>query len=189
MRSITHGTYLLPSKNTCGFPRSVGFRWSRPADLQVRLGNILLRSNKKKVHRVVERAFRKNSNANTRHKAQVSVPFYFRSSVGLTQIHDPYQVTSMGTHEQKCFLPNPNLQRYLFLINTAAFHPNWRSVRMWLRSCQSPLQSQRSRRRRSYAEPAITEIKNVQPAEDQMLKGGRGELFFMQLDLGDLSIL
>jgi len=43
--------------------------------------------------------------------------------------------------------------------------------------------------RRSYAEAAITGIKNAPPAEDQVVKGGRGELFFIQLDLGDLSII
>lgn len=33
MRSDTYGPYPLPSKNTCGFPRPAGSRWSRPADL------------------------------------------------------------------------------------------------------------------------------------------------------------
>jgi hypothetical protein len=98
MRSDTYGPYPLPSKNTCGFPRSAGSRWSRPADLP----GTYYPDPTKKAQRVGERTFRKNNNANTRHEAQVStMPFYFSSSVGLTWIHDPYQVTSvLGTRTE-----------------------------------------------------------------------------------------
>jgi len=120
------------------------------------------------------------------------MPFYFSSSVGLTQIHDPYQVTSMGTRTEmfppktkpatrRIFIPDQHDRVFIVTGGTSRCGFEVAKALYNLKG--------RVYIRRSYAEAAITGIKNAPPAEDQVVKGGRGELFFIQLDLGDLSII
>jgi hypothetical protein len=99
----------------------------------------------KRPQRVVERTFRKNSNTNTRHEAQVAMPFYLGSSIGLTQIPDPFLVTSMGTRTEM-FPPKskPSTRRIFIPDQHGRVFIVAAPASMWLRSCQSPLQSQRA---------------------------------------------
>ncbi|KAF2457557.1 hypothetical protein BDY21DRAFT_363828 [Lineolata rhizophorae] len=44
-------------------------------------------------------------------------------------------------------------------------------------------------RNKANGDKAIEEIKNSEPIAEQKVKGGKGELFFLQLDLGDLATI
>jgi hypothetical protein len=117
MRSDTYGPYPLPSKNTCGFPRSAGSRWSRPADLP---GTYYPDPTKKSATRR-----RKNFPEQQHCKYQTRGPGvnavllqFLRRSYA-----DPRRIPghTYGHANRNVSFPKPSLQRegYLFLINSA----------------------------------------------------------------------